>query len=56
MSSSTRSEAENGTEWDLLVARREDVAHLYLMLKGARDGTREGRKIKEGDQVTCGHF
>lgn len=56
MSSSTRNEAEDGTECDLLVARREDVAHLYLMLRGARNGTREGRKIKEGDQVTCGHF
>lgn len=38
------------------MARREDVAHLYLMLRGARDGTREGRKIKKRGSGDMGAF
>lgn len=44
------SEVEDRVVQDPLAAGREDVTHLCLKMRGARDGVREGRKIKKGNR------
>lgn len=36
----------------VVAAGREDLMHLCLKMRGAREGVREGRKTKEGEQIT----
>lgn len=47
-----RAKGKDGTVQDLLAAGREDVTHLCVKMRRARDGVREGRK--EGKEREAG--